>query len=156
MRHRGQTRSQHCLCWNRLRWQYARSPIRHPRPAEGSVFALTAILTLALCIGANTAIYTVVDRVLLRPLAYPRPDRLAMVVRHYRAPAQRRRRLPSGVAWVALPERDDGARPGGVRMVWASIWSPADKPNTCMQQRVSAGYFKVSASCPLSARVQRR
>ena len=35
---------------------------------KSPVFAVTAILTLGLCIGANTAIYTVVDRVLLRPL----------------------------------------------------------------------------------------
>ena len=50
---------------------------------KSPVFAITAILTLALCIGANTAIFTVVDRVLLRPLPYPHPDRLAVVVRHY-------------------------------------------------------------------------
>ena len=53
---------------------------------KSPVFETTAILTLALCIGANTAIYTVVDRVLMRPLPYPHPDRLAMVVRHYEGP----------------------------------------------------------------------
>ena len=39
-------------------------------------FALTAILTLALCIGANTAIFAVVRSVLLRPLPYPESERL--------------------------------------------------------------------------------
>jgi putative ABC transport system permease protein len=42
-------------------------------------FATAAILTLALGIGASTAIFTVIDGVLLKPLPFPHPDQLTMV-----------------------------------------------------------------------------
>jgi predicted permease len=42
-------------------------------------FTITAVLTLALGIGANTVIYTLVDSILLRPLPYPHQDRLARI-----------------------------------------------------------------------------
>jgi predicted permease len=42
-------------------------------------FAAVAILTLALGIGANTAIFTALDTLLLRPLPYPQPERLVQI-----------------------------------------------------------------------------
>jgi predicted permease len=47
---------------------------------KSPAFAVTAILSLALAIGANTAIYSIVDAALLRPLPVPEPDRLVTLV----------------------------------------------------------------------------
>ena len=105
-------------------------------------FAAAAILTLALGIGANVAIYTVVRAVLLEPLPYADSDRLALVVN-----------LRNGVlegGWISEPEAleyredvssfehvafwDDGA---------ANVSAGAGVPERVRMARVTEGMFDV-------------
>ena len=58
-------------------WQDVRYSLRTMR--KRPVFALTAALILTLGIGANTAIFTVIRAVLLKPLEYRDPDRLLRI-----------------------------------------------------------------------------
>jgi len=67
-------------------------------------FALTGILTLALGIGANTAVFSVVDGVLLRPLPVREPERLVIVWEH-NLPRSRTHNVVNPANFLAWKER---------------------------------------------------
>ncbi|HEY7476159.1 MAG TPA: ABC transporter permease [Vicinamibacterales bacterium] len=68
-----------------------RSLVRQPG------FTLVTVLTLALGIGANTAVFSVVNGVLLRPLGYPQPEELEYITSQFPS-------LGFTQFWVSLPE----------------------------------------------------
>jgi predicted permease len=118
-------------------------------------FTATAVMTLALVIGANTAVASLADAILLRPLPYPHPDRLATIVTSFRAPqGEGIYESQDGRSWETL--RDQAASldvalsaasfGGGVNAVIDHVAAIVH------QARVSAGYFRVLGIAPVIGR----
>ena len=112
-----------------------RSLARHPG------FALTAIVTLALGIGATTAIFSVVNAVVLRPLPYERADRIVAIRNHWTKSGLRANSVsaPDFYDWRAQAQsfQSMGYYTGGENSVtigaaadYASVW------------RVTPGFFE--------------
>ncbi len=84
-----------------LLWQDARFGFRQLRRNPG--FTITAILTLALSIGANTAIFSIVNALLLKSLPYPNADRMGTVYTRIRGKvASDERHHVNGEQWELL------------------------------------------------------
>src|SRR5919205_346918 len=113
-------------------------------------FTLVAALTLALGIGANTAIFSVVEAALLRPLPYERPEQLVWM---YEDGADVRNR------WVSYPNFPDWRARGrsfeamSVIRGWdMTLTGAGAEPEGLTARMVSAEYFDVMRARPLLGR----
>ena len=112
-------------------------------------FALTAILVLAMGIGANTAIFSVAKDVLLRPLPYPEPDRLVQYISRTQTGMAALASVPKFNAWRESLRVHEGitAFYGGGPGVTLAF---GDRREHVAAMYVSAGYFQVFQA-PLKA-----
>lgn len=118
------------------------------------VFTATAVLTMGLCVGVNTAVFSILDAVLLRPVPFPEPHRLADVVREQQRLSTgevRRQTGQDGPAWEALRDAGtfDAAVCGGTGGVNLSL---AESSTYVKRQRVGFGYFSVLGIPPALGR----
>jgi predicted permease len=117
-------------------------------------FTIAALLTLGLCSGAHTAIFSVVEAVLLRPLPYPHPERLAAVATEVVGDGERfLQDSQDGLTFRVLRDHAD-------RLLWAAASGGTDgvnvvaggRPQFLHQQRVSADFFQVLGVSPARGR----
>ena len=118
-------------------------------------YALVVVLTLALGVGANTAVFTVLDAVLLEPLPYPGSDRLVRVYDvWHESPGELNEylRTPAVRAYRGWDDVFEGMavlytyRETGVDL------TDGDRPERVVASHVSAGYFEVLGVEPLLGR----
>ena len=113
-------------------------------------FTSIALAALALGIGANTAIFTVVDGVLLQPLPYPQPDRIMKLGRQFPTGVGYSISIPKYMAWRqndvfdAMALYDFGALAMNV--------GSGNPPQTVKGLHVSGDYFKVFGVSPVAGR----
>ena len=128
---------------------------------KSPAFTVTALLTLTLGIAVNTAVFTIVDAVLLRPLPFPDPSRLALVSRTTQADGRMDSNTSvDGRAWELV--RDSVAAADDVRAAPFSSWTTgvnlvataggSGQPRFVQQQRIGAGFFHVLGVAPAIGR----
>ncbi len=117
-------------------------------------FSLTVIVILALCIGANTAVLSVVNAAMVRPLPYPDPDRLGAVVAIFPHGENSFENSVDGASWELVRDRVpslDGAVYGGGFGNGVNLGVNGSGAFV-HQARVSAGFFRVLGIAPLIGR----
>jgi hypothetical protein len=117
-------------------------------------FSAIVILTLALCIGANTAIFSVIDATLLRQLPYPEPGRLAEIVLHFRYHGEESdQRYQTNATWELVRDHatdlDSAAYSSGTAGV---NFATGGRAQYIQQQRVASGFFRVLGVPPMLGR----
>ena len=118
-------------------------------------FALVAILTLALGIGANTAIFTVVNALLLKPLPYANPDRLVMVWQDFRARGGPADEWATPGNYVDWSNQKDLFEQVAVISGWRPVFTGGAEPESLPGEQVSHEYFGVLGIHPVLGRVFR-
>lgn len=121
--------------------------------------ALAAVLTLALGVGANTAIFSVIHSVMLKPLPYPEPDRLAQIwsvdldpASDLRAMAHRDKQLVSTPELDRLRELTRSFREIGYYRPWLVNFTAPGEPERVTTALVSAGLFPALGVNPARGR----
>jgi putative ABC transport system permease protein len=112
-------------------------------------FALATILTLALGIGANSAVFSLIRGVLLRPLPYLEPDRLVMVAEQHAQEGVRLASYPTFEDWRRETDAFDG-----LAFIRGStvILKSADGPEQLIGGYVSPEFFHVVGTVPVLGR----
>jgi len=105
-------------------------------------FMATAIVALALGIGANTAIFTVINTVLLQPLSYPEPDRIVQLMRRTPEGNSQGTSIPKFMVWRQRTEVFQSMAVYDFEGPGINI-TGGDRPEQIQGIHVSAGYFGV-------------
>ena len=117
-------------------------------------FTTVVILTLGLGIGANTAIFSVVDTVLLQPLDYRQPDRLVTINHFYQSEALNNLEAPvSAVGFRDYRDKTKSFEAMAVETGWSANLTGTGDPERVPASRVSGDYFRVFGVAPQLGRV---
>jgi predicted permease len=112
-------------------------------------FSVTVILTLALGIGGNTAVFSVVDQLLLRPLPYPDGDQLVMVAESF-GPDSRADVSPA--KWLDWQRHSRTFRQFAAWQSRSFTMTGTGEPRRVNAQQVSSEFFPLLGVAPLLGR----